>query len=121
MHFRKTENPRTPSTTHTYQTHVLCRTSTMVAAGALGFRVEFDNMPGGVSANRGQVCEAANLDVLDGRESRKDSQTTSHDYRGNGRVSTEPFGPLKTALESTSTVYARYKVSSRHSTEIPLD
>jgi len=47
MHFKKARNP--------YTLHVLCGTSTKVAAGALGFRVQFDNRPEGVHACRGQV------------------------------------------------------------------
>ena len=84
----------------------------MVDAGALRFRVEFDNIPEGVSARRGGVGEVVNYDMLeDGGGSRRDSHIRSHNHRVNDRATTEPFGPLKTVLESTSTVYARYEVS----------
>ena len=104
MHFRKGRNP--------HALHALCGTSTKVAAGALGFRVEFDNRPEGVSAYRGQVCGVVNLDVQrGGRENGNDPQIIFRNHRGNGQVATEPFGPLKTVLESVSAVYARYEVS----------
>ena len=58
MRFRKARNLHT--------LHALCRTSTKVAAGALGFRIEFDNRPEGLSVYCGQVCGVGNLDVLQG-------------------------------------------------------
>jgi len=104
MRFRKARNPHT--------LHALCGTSTKIAAGALGFRVEFDNCPEGLSVHRSQVCGVVNLDVLQGgRENGKDPQIISRNHRGDGQLATEPFGPLKTILESISTVYARYEVS----------
>jgi len=104
MRFRKARDPHT--------LHALCGTSTKVAAGALGFRVEFDNRPEGVSTYRGQECEVANLDVVQGGgENGKYPQIVSRNHRGDRQVATEPFGPLKTALERISAVYARYEVS----------
>jgi len=46
-----------------------------------------------------------------GRENGKNGQIMSRNHRGGGHVTTEPFGPLKTVLESASAVYARYEVS----------
>jgi hypothetical protein len=123
MHFRNSRNSRT----HIYRPHVLCGTSTNVAAGALGFRVELVDGPEGVPAHHGQVHEVANFYVSEGgRENRKGSRIISHNQRGDNqglrtpvpdpeKEATGVFGPLKAVLETIYTVCAQYEVRLRHS------
>ena len=110
MHFRKTRK--------SHSLRALCGTSTRVAAGALGFRVGYDNNPEETSPHYGRACEAVRLDVpTDGGGSRDDSQIASDNHRGDDAAATEPFGPLETAPENISIVHARHEVSLRHPTE----
>jgi len=103
MRFRKVRNSHT--------LYALCGTSTKVAAGALGFRIECDDSPERMSTHRGQVYGVVDLDAPQGgREGGKDPEIISPNHRGDGQIATEPFGPLKVALESISAVYARYEV-----------